>query len=169
MGNFTKNKKSFYYFFHICIPVLLELNKVHMNQCDTIFCINGFRTIKTFHNYFCIVESDQYKLFFVFQLKIQLYYAHKDSILVCMDLVDKAHIFHHDIFFHMNAFHNLIKPHINFSIFFFYFHKTQHFFLFYKNIQMSIQFNKDHMDLHDIFYRIHEQDNSKVYHKNYRN
>ena len=92
-----------------------------------------------------------------------------DSILVCMDLGDKAHTYHRDIFSHMNASHNLVELRINFNILFFCFHKMQHFFLFCKNIQMSIQFSKDHKDLRDIFYYIHEQDNLKVYYKDFRN
>jgi hypothetical protein len=134
--NSTKNMLSFYYFFHTCIPTSLALSKAHMNQYDTTFCINGFHIVKTFHNYLCKVELDLCKLFFIFQLRILLFYGHMDSILTFMDLEDKIHISHRDIFFHMYAFHNLIKLRIYFNTLFFYFHKMQHFFLFYKNIQM---------------------------------
>lgn len=169
MDNFAKNMLSFLNFFHIYIPASLVLNKAHMNQYDTTFCINGFHTIKIFHNYLCREEQDLCKFSFVFQSRIQLFYVHMDSILVCMDLGDKAHTYHRDIFSHMNASHNLVELRINFNILFFCFHKMQHFFLFCKNIQMSIQFSKDHKDLRDIFFYIHEQDNLKVYCKGFRN
>ena len=84
--NSTKNMLSFYYFYHTCTPTSLALNKAHMNQYDTTFCINGFHIVKTFHNYLCKVELDLYKLFFIFQSKILLFYGHMDSILIFMDL-----------------------------------------------------------------------------------